>query len=345
MAPRFSHLCVTATSALVAGILLATVGCNTSSTTPAPPTPPPSSGAMFITDFTNNSVLVYGQSANCGSCNQARLIQGTNTRMFHPLGIAIDSNGTLYVANNGVNGNSITEYPVAGHGNIAPTFSITGLSSPIGVAVDASRNVYVTNSAANSIQIFAPGSNTPTCTIVGAATGLFTPGFITLDASGDIWVANETGNSIVEFPPLSSNPNGNIPPMTTIGGSKTGLNSSTPEGLAFDASGRLYVAVNYPSPSFDEVLIFAGIVSGTTNNIAPVNAICGSATGVNNDTGVAVNSVGTVFVVNSQVVVGQSGYITTFASNNLGTLNCQGPLPNATVAGPAMLNPAGIALH
>src|SRR5579864_2727194 len=128
MRSRFSHRSVTAIPALAAGIILALAGCNNSSTTPAPPTPPPSSGAMFITDFTNNSVLVYGQSANCGSCNQARLIQGSNTGMFHPIGVAIDSSGTIYVANSGVHGNSITEYPVAGHGNIAPTFSITGLS-------------------------------------------------------------------------------------------------------------------------------------------------------------------------------------------------------------------------
>jgi len=349
MRSHFSHRSVTAIPALAAGIILVMAGCNNSSTTPAPPTPPPSSGAMFITDYTNNSVLVYGQNANCGSCNQARLIQGSNTGMFHPEGIAIDSSGTIYVANSGVNGNSVTEYPVAGHGNLAPTFSITGLSTPIGVAVDAARNVYVASSAINggtaSIKIFPPASNVASNTISGAATSLSTPGFIALDSAGNIWVANQSGNSIEEFPPLSSNPNGNIPPTTTISGPNTLLNGSTPQGIAFDASGRLYVSVNYPAPSFDEVLIYSGIVSGTMNNISPVNAICGPNTGVNNSTGVAVNSLGSVFVVNSQVVVGQSGYITTFAANNLGNLACSGPLPNATVAGPAILNPAGIALH
>lgn len=344
---RFAPTAVMAASLLAGATALFIAGCNNSSTAPAPPGPPASSGAMFITDFTNNSVLVYGQNANCGSCNQARLIQGSSTGIFHPIGIALDSSGTIYVANEGSSGNSITEYPGQGKGNIAPSFTIPSLASPYGVAVDAAKNVYVANSALGggtpSVQIFPPGSKVASNTISGAATGLHTPGFVTLDASGDIWVGDQSGNSIQEFPPLSSNPNGNIAPIATLGGNNTAI--SSPQGIAFDSAGRLYVAINNPTfNSFDAVLVFQGLTAGT-NNIAPVNAICGAGTGVNNPTGIAINSLGTVFVVNSQVTVSQSGYITTFASNNIGNTSCTGPLPNASVAGPAMLNPTGIGLH
>jgi hypothetical protein len=293
---------------------------------------------MFITDFTNNTVTVYGQSANC-SCNPARQIAGGATKIASPVGIAVNSSGTIYVANEA--SGTVTEYPIGGKGNIAPTFTITGLSAPIGVVADSAGNVYVTNSATNSFQIFPPHSNAASNTISGAATGLNEPGFIALDAAGDIWVANISGNSVEEFPPLSSNPNGNIAPVVTIAGANTAL--SSPQGVAFDPAGRLYVAINNPNyNSFDAVLVYAGWAAGS-NNIPPINAICGAATGVNNPTGVAVNPLGTVFVINSQTQV--AGYETTFASNNIGNTVCTGPPPNAAVSGPAMLNPVGIALH
>ena len=322
-----------AAAAAVAAMLAA--GCNSSST-PAPPTPPPSSGAMYITDFTNNTITVSGESANC-SCDPARQISGSNTKLLSPVGIAI-ANNTIYVGNEA--SGTVTEYPVSGRGNIAPSFTISGLNAPVGVAADAAGNVYVTNNGANSLQIFAPGSHVPAYNISGAATNLNGPGFVTLDASGDIWVANISGSSVEEFPPITTHPNGNIAPTTIIAGSNTGLTS--PQGIAFDPSGRLYVAINTPFLQLDEVYVYQSWTAGS-NNLGPVSAICGSATGVNNPTGVAINSLGTVYVVNSQTSV--AGYITDFAANNIGNLACTGPFPNATVSGPAMLNPAGIALH
>jgi hypothetical protein len=315
------------------------VGCNNAaSSSPSPPPPPPSSGAMYVTDFTNQTVTVYGQTANC-SCNPARQIAGSNTKLGDPIGIAVDSAGTIYVANE--NNSTITEYGSSSHGNVGPSFTITGLSAPIGVAVDSAKNVYVTNGNANSIQVFPQGSATPRLTISGALTGLSTPGFIALDASNDIWVANETGNSIVEFPPLSSDPGGNIAPIEAIFGPNTSIDN--PQGIAFDTIGRLWVAINNEGANFDAVLVFQGVLNG---DISPANAICGPSTGVNNPSGVAVNSQNTVFVVNS--FTGVAGYVTDFALNNVGNLACDGPpagAPNATVSGPAMLNPAGIALH
>lgn len=329
------------TAATLVAVLLAGTGCNNSSTSGAPPPPPSSSGAMYITDFTNNTVTVYGQNANC-SCNPARQISGGNTGLVNPIGIAVDGSGTIYVANRG--NTNVLEFPAAGKGNIAPSFTINGFSAPSGIAVDSAKNVYVTDKVAQSVSIFPPGSNVASYTISGVATSLSGPDFVTLDASNDIWVANQTGNSVVEFPPLTglSLGNNNIAPTVSISGTNTAL--SSPQGIAFSPSGNLYVAINNPQfNSFDAVLVYAGWIPGA-NNLSPVNAICGAGTGVNNPTGVAINPLGSVFVVNSQTALA-NGYITTFASNNIGNLQCTGNLPNASVSGPAMLNPAGIALH
>jgi sugar lactone lactonase YvrE len=328
------NLNILRTAISVVAVAVFSAGCNNVSSS-GPPPPPASNGAMFITDFTNNTVTAYGQSANC-SCNPARQISGGATKIASPVGIAVNSSGTIYVANEA--SGTVTEYPIGGRGNIAPTFTISGLSSPLGVAADSAGNVYVTNSGTNSFQIFPPHSNAASNTISGAATGLNEPGFITLDSAGDIWIANISGNSVEEFPPLSSNPNGNVAPVVTIAGANTEL--SNPQGIAFSPGGLLFVTSS--SDTYAAVWIYADWVAGA-NNIAPINGICGPATGVINPAGVAVNALGTVFVVNSETQ--SSGYVTTFAQNNIGNTACDGPPPNAAVSGPAMLNPVGIALH
>lgn len=315
-------------------------GCNSSSTTNPPP-PPPATGAMFITDFSNNSISGYTQSANC-NCAPSVLIQGSKTGMSGPVGIATDSNGNFYVANESVN--TITKYLGSGNGNISPSFAIGGLNNPIGVHVDSTGKVYVANSAAggvgaSSVAVFPPGSTVASQAISGAATGLSTPGFVTLDASGDIWVTNETGNSIEEF---ANSATGNVAPLATISGSNTLL--SKPQGIAFDTAGRLYVAINNALGFSDAVLVFSPPLSGNT---APTNILCGVNTGINNPTGLAVNSQGTLFVVNS-AFGGSNGYVTTFAANNIGGgVACTGPFPNGIVGGSSssLVNPAGVALR
>ncbi|HLW37521.1 MAG TPA: hypothetical protein VKR99_03770, partial [Candidatus Eremiobacteraceae bacterium] len=115
-----------------------------------------------------------------------------------------------------------------------------------------------------------------------------------------------------------------------------------PQGLAFDSNGRLYVAINNPAGFADAVLIYNPPLTG---NIAPANALCGPNTGINNPSGIAINSSNTLFVINS-AFGGAAGYETAFAPNNIGGgIACTGGFPNATIAGAntSLLNPAGVA--
>lgn len=328
-----------------AGMALATLAaalsaCSGSSGS-SPNPPPPGAGPMFITDFQNNSLSVYPQNASC-NCAPTRLIQGANTGMSGPAGVSVDAAGDTFVTNEAVS--TITEYPPNATGNIGPSFAIGpagGLNNPVGIAVDGAGKLYVANSAVlggtPSIEVFAAGARTPSQTISGSGTGLSTPGYLTLDAAGNIWVANQTGNSVEEF---ANGANGAATPLATISGGATLLNS--PQGLAFDHAGRLYVAINNPVGFADAVLIYNPPLNG---NIAPANALCGPNTGVNNPTGIAVNTAGTLFVINS-AFGGAAGYETAFAPGNIGGgLACAGGFPNATIAGAntSLLNPAGVA--
>ena len=323
----------------IAVVGLASAGCNGGSGSALPTPPPGTSGGMFITDFTNNSISGFGQGANC-NCPPAIYIHGSNTGLSGPSGIAIDNAGNIYVANTAVG--TVTKYPGNGNGNIAPSFAIGGLRQPIGVAVNAAGKLYVANSnsgggAPGSVQVFPPGSTVPSQTITSPA--LATPGFIALDASNNIWVTDEFNNSILEF---TNGANGSVTPTNVIAGNRTLL--SFPQGLAFDVSGRLYVAINQALGFPDAVLVFD---AGAAGNVSPRNILCGSATGINNPTGIALNAQGTLFVANSAFNL-TPGVLLEFTANNIGGgLSCNGPFPSGIVGGAnsTLLNPAGVALH
>src|SRR5208282_3390274 len=82
------------------------------------------------------------------------VIGGSNTGLNQPLGIALDSSGKLFVANNetqpcSTQCGSVTVYPAGSNGNIRPSVTIvggnTGLYFPSGIALGASGNIYVAN--------------------------------------------------------------------------------------------------------------------------------------------------------------------------------------------------------
>lgn len=82
------------------------------------------------------------------------------------------------------------------------------------------------------------------------------------------YVSNEAANSITAYAMSAS---GNAHPVLTIAGSKTKLDQ--PVGLAFDASGKLYV-VNHGLHE-SSITIYAG---GATGNVAPIGTIEGAQT-------------------------------------------------------------------
>ena len=74
-----------------------------------------------------------------------------------PAGIAVDGQGTLYVANLGYN--TIPEYKA---GDYSPYQTITtGVDYPVALTVDKKGTLFVSNFLSNDIVEYAPGSITP----------------------------------------------------------------------------------------------------------------------------------------------------------------------------------------
>lgn len=124
-------------------------------------------------------INVYSPGAN-GNVKPVRIIQGSNTGLNGPFGLAFDSSGELYVTNEYAN--SVTVFAAGANGNVSPVRTIagssTGLDGATGIAIDSSDNVYVANEATPSITIYAPNANgdvSPTQEIEGSSTGLTEP--------------------------------------------------------------------------------------------------------------------------------------------------------------------------
>jgi sugar lactone lactonase YvrE len=288
------------------------------------------------------SITVYPPlETGTGILNEAptALIEGSKTLLEVPFGVALDSQGNIYVANaaSGRGGRherydrgSITVYPAGSNGNVAPIATIsgagTGLAEPIGIALDSSRNIYVANAYNGySITVYQAGSNgnaAPIAVISGDNTGLYYPRGIALDSSGNLYAegyTNAIGYSVNVYPAGS---NGNVSPAATIAGADTGLYG--PVGIALDSGGNLYVLNGQTGVTqFGSVIVYP---AGSSGDAIPSTTITSNFTGIKGASSVALDSMGNIYVANE--LSGSGGSINIYPAGSYAT----GP-PIATIAG------------
>jgi hypothetical protein len=194
----------------------------------------PINGDLYVAKANSSAIFFYAPSAN-GNVPPIGRIQGSQTGLDEPYGVALDASGNIYVAN--VGNTSVTVYAAGSTGNVAPTRTIAGtrtaLDGPHQLALDSSSNIYVANSAYDSgkgsLTVYAAGANgnvAPIETIEGSATKLDGANGIALDGSNNIYAANGGNNSITVY---AAGSNGNAAPINTIDGANTGLDD--PQGI------------------------------------------------------------------------------------------------------------------
>jgi hypothetical protein len=149
----------------------------------------------------------------------------------------------------------------------------------------------------------ATGNVSPVAVIDGKKAGISAGQAIAVDGTRKIYVASgfEYGSqSLVVY---AAGANGNAPPLRTIAGPDTGLD--TPDGVAVGADGVVYVANNSSSgEGFGSVTEYAVGVDG---DAAPLRTIAGYQTGVIAPTGLALDSTGLLYVLNKTSEIGDEG--------------------------------------
>lgn len=265
---------------------------------PVTPFPTPHVRFLYATTATANQVLLFNGTSS-GNAAPAQSISGANTQLDAPGGLAITQTA-LYVANAG---GAVTIYPTFTGGNIAPAAFIRGnltqLSGPSMIALDRAGKIYVSNNGVrnaagvDSVVGFNAGSSGnvyPATWIQGNLTKLAQPNGVAIDGNGNIFVANTGNNTITAYAPVSTGvAPANVTPFLTLSGNATGLNA--PFGLAFDATGRLWVG----NSGSNTVEIFAANASGNT---APQFTYAGANTGLSTPQQIQFDSFGQLDVAN-----------------------------------------------
>jgi hypothetical protein len=225
-------------------------------------------GNLWVTINGGTSVVEYSalQLAAGGTPAPAVTISANAGSLNAPSGLAFDAAGDLWVAN--YVESSIVEFTpsqLAVSGSPAPAVVIgdavigdtaNSLLGSIGLAFDGQGDLWVANLGTQSecfkakgasvveftpSQLAASGTPTPVVALP-RAKDLNGPFMIAFDATGNLWVTNGANipYSVVAFSPAQLTTSGTPTPaieLTPNAGSLDG-----PAGLAFDASGDLWVA-------------------------------------------------------------------------------------------------------
>jgi hypothetical protein len=187
---------------------------------------------LYVGDERN--VLVFDVS-------DGKLTSTLSQDVDDPVSLALDSSGTLYVAN------SVSYYrsniAVFTHGKFS--HSVTeGIDGPGNIAVDKSQSLYVPDGLSSSVTVYAKGAKAPKLTIT---KGIARPIAVALDSDGNVYVCNVSGSDVTVYK------NGSTSPLRTL---TTGFN---PSAFAVSENGYVYVAITEPSSGSlyeDEIEIF-----------------------------------------------------------------------------------------
>jgi len=311
-----------------------------------------SGGRIYVTN--HDSVTIYPSlGSSTGSLNLTPIatITGTNTGLAFPDGIAVDSAGSIYVANFS---GGVTVYPAAavtgGGGDVMPIATITGLHTGIdgaaGIVLDSIRNVYVLNYYGISVTVYSAeavasggGDVMPIATIAGTNTELDQPEKIAMDSHGSSYVTNFSGGpsglgAVTVYQPLGSSMGLlDESPATSFSAANTGI--SSPNGIAQDSKGNVYVENSLGPTGFGSVAIYAkAAFADSQGKVTPIATISGVNTGLNLPQGIALDSADYIYVLNcgcSGPSPGPSITVYPPIGSSTGTLN---ELPVATIAGP-----------
>jgi streptogramin lyase len=321
-----------------------------------------SEGIMYVADQSNHLIrriaisgggvtTLAGTVLTGGSADGT----GTNATFSRPSGVAVDSSGTVYVAD--TDNHRIRKITPAGvvttlAGSTLGSTNGTGtnaqFNAPTGVAVDSAGNVYVADQTNNRIRKITSegvvttlaGSTAAFANGTGTNAQFNTPYGVAVDSAGNVYVADQSnhlirkiGSGVIQVPlnrAVVTTFAGNGTP-SAINGTGTSATFQFPTGLAVDSVGNIYVGEQ--NNNRIRRITTTGVVSTLAGS---GNATFADGTGAgasfNLPYGVAVDSSGTVYVADTDNhrirKITPAGVVTTLAGQST-TGNTDGTGTNA----------------
>jgi DNA-binding beta-propeller fold protein YncE len=174
---------------------------------------------LFFTVEHDNAVVVYRKDAK-GDANPLRLLQGNDTQLEDPHGIAVDTKNQLLFVTNYGSFHAVAPPAGANRGAVAPrpnwpldrdaAIRGSGRSEPPSISVYSLK---------------AEGNTRPLRLIQGPKTQLNWPSTMSIDPErGEIFVANDADHSVLVF---RTTDQGNAAPTRVIRGDRTGMRYPT----------------------------------------------------------------------------------------------------------------------
>ena len=253
-----------------------------------------SNGNLFVADGGNNlirKITPAGVVSTFAGSGNAASVDGTGTAASfrNPVDLVIDASDNIYVIDRlQPKVRKITPAGVvssfAGTGSEGFTdgaANVARFKAPQSITIDADGNLYVVDTGNNRIRKITPdgtvstlagSGNTGDADGNGTSASFDRPMSIVIDASGDFLVSDQNNDLIRKITPA-----GEVTTIVgsgtraTVDGNGTSASLNAPDGLAFDASGNLYVSdyighyLRVITPGL-EVITLAGTGTGGSTN-------------------------------------------------------------------------------
>ena len=305
---------------------------------------------------TTSGVIVTTLAGNAAAPPGSADGDGAAASFNFPIGVAVNTAGDIFVAD--TNNDTIRKVTPAGvvttlagtagqRGSADGTGAAARFYGPAGVAVDGAGNVFV-----------ADGGNIRKITPAGAVTtfaGTAGSAGVAVDAGGNVYVAEVTIIQKISPTGVVTTLAGNAAaPPGSVDGTGTDALFSSPNGVAVDGAGNVYVAYTF----IIRKITPAGVVTtlaGSTSSAGNVDGT-GAAASFLLPNGVAVDGAGNVYVAdsgdNTIRKITPAGVVTTLAGSVVTTPADTGPMGPVGQAGSAdgtgtsarFNNPMGVAV-
>ena len=319
-------------------------------------------GNLFVADYGANAVLKISASGTrsivaslngvMGSADGA----GTAAGFAQPQGLVADASGNLLVAD-WMNSliRKVTPFGQVGTlagGGVSNTGQQDGtgtaaiFSRPLGMATDASGNLYVMDSYSGKIRMVTPAGVVTTLAITAGQRYITYGTGMARDASGNLYVSDNYNNIILKITPAGAMSilAGTVGASGSTDGPGAAARFSSPNGLAVDAAGNLFVAdTNNNTVRMIDANGNVTTVVGAAGSSGFVDGI-GSAARLHFPKGLAFDATGNLYIAdmwnNAIRKLAPSGVLSTVAGSATGSNTVQGALPG-TVNRPEYLTVVG----